>query len=117
VPGSASATTAGRRDCLCFGLALADTDLTRGAYFFNQRGTWCIKAYDGDIKVHGVWQHTNTGPIAEHATVRVDWDEEGLRFFVNGEPRGDKIAWGGEAPALVRVATRLYHPGSSVTLL
>jgi hypothetical protein len=47
----------------------------------------------------------------------VDWDEEGLRFFVNGEPRGAKIAWGGEAPALVRVATNLACSGSSVTLL
>ena len=74
-------------------------------------------AGDGDIKVHGKYHTFNTGAIAEHATVRVDWDEEGLRFFVNGEPRGAKIAWGGEAPALVRVATDMYYPGSSVTLL
>ena len=114
--GSASATTTGERSCLSFGLALADTDLTRGGNIFDQRGTWCINAYNGRIYVHGKWQ-TNTGPIAEHATVRVDWDEEGLRFFVNGEPRGDKIAWGGEAPALVRVATSLYYSDSSITLL
>ena len=102
---------------LCFGLGLADTDLTRGGNIFGQRGTWCIWASDGTITVHGEDQHTNTGAIAEHATVRVDWDEEGLRFFVNGEPRGAKIAWGGEAPALVRVATGLGYPGSSITLL
>ena len=101
---------------MCFGLALADTDLTRGGFIFGQRGTWCIRASDGLIMVHDK-VHTRTGFIAEHATVRVDWDEEGLRFFVNGEPRGAKIAWGGEAPALVRVATNLVFPGQSITLL
>ena len=39
--------------------------------------------------------HCRAGDIAEGQVVRVAWDDEGARFFVGGELRFKKVAWGG----------------------
>jgi hypothetical protein len=112
--GRASCTTAGNPDTWV-GLALAEKDVSHGGCIFRQAGNWGIECYDGDIRAQGKNQ-TRTGPIAAGVTVSVEWDQDGLRFFVGGEPRGAKIAWGCAAPSQVRLVACLYHAGSAVTV-
>ena len=61
--------------------------------------------------------HCRAGDIAEGQVVRVAWGDEGARFFVGGELRFKKVAWGGAPPADVRaVASMGCYAGSSATL-
>ena len=56
------------------------------------------------------------GDIAEGQVLRVAWDDEGARFFVGGELRGRKVAWGGAPPTPVRAVASMGSAGQSATL-
>ena len=45
--------------------------------------------------------------------MRVAWDDEGARFFVGGELRGRKVAWGGAPPTHVRAVASMGSAGQS----
>ena len=61
--------------------------------------------------------HSRAGDIAEGQVVRVAWGDERARFFVGGELRFNKVAWGGAPPADVRVVVSVgSYAGSSATL-
>ena len=45
--------------------------------------------------------------------MRVAWDDEGTRFFVGGELRGRKVAWGGAPPPPVRAVASMGSAGQS----
>ena len=48
--------------------------------------------------------------------MRVAWDDEGARFFVGGELRGRKVAWGGAPPTHVRAVASMGSACQSATL-
>ena len=48
--------------------------------------------------------------------MRVAWDDEGARFFVGGELRGRKVAWGDAPPTHVRAVASMGSAGQSATL-
>ena len=48
--------------------------------------------------------------------MRVAWDDEGARFFVGGELRGRKVAWGDAPPADVRAVASMGSAGQSATV-
>jgi hypothetical protein len=113
--GRASWTTTGFR-IVQVGLALAEKDVSHGGDMFDDAGgSWGIHCYDGRIRAQGEHQ-TYTGRIAAGVTVSVEWDQGGLRFFVNGKPRGAKIVWGGAAPSQVRLVACLRDAGTAVTI-
>jgi hypothetical protein len=130
--GSVSWTIEGKSIGLYLGLALAEKDVSQG----GQRivvavDTWMCHCDNGTLYARGKEVHTTWSPKGGRV-VRVEWDLEGVSFFVNGEPRGKKIAWGDAALQLlpnpaaagfaaagrsVRAVACMGQAGSSATII
>jgi hypothetical protein len=116
--GSASWKTAGRRNFLFLGLAGAETELSRGGYIWDGGGAWMINCGLGELHGNGIEVHPGTGRIEASQLVRVDWDAQGVRFYVDGERRGKTLTWGALGqPERVRLVANMDSRGQTVTFV
>ena len=120
--GSASWKTAGPRNFLFLGLVdggvWSEAELSRGGNLWDDPGgSWLIHCDRGELHGNGI-EMPGTGRIEAGQLVRVDWDAKGVRFFVDGERRGETLTWGALGqPKRVRLAANMDARGQTATFV